>query len=253
MPEETENQPASGKRIDPTNLGIVVIGSVAALAIIAGVWSYMQPTPEASPPSNSTSTAASSLAPAYTPVSKAVDSRAGNPLNNTPLMEAVMAGRTDEVKSLIAAGADINARDNNGQTPLMLSIMNRRAESTRILLAAGADPEIKDNKGCDSPCKVQWFDSDNKALLKLLKQSQAQRAANAKAAQSTVTDYNGPNPDKPDFVLGDNLSDEELQAISDRVQAQKAARGLSDLQTMQLMNSEVHKASVQKYKATHRR
>jgi hypothetical protein len=46
---------------------------------------------------------------------------------------------TEPVKALIAAGADVNARDNNDWTTLMWAAMSGKTEATKALIAAGAD------------------------------------------------------------------------------------------------------------------
>lgn len=48
---------------------------------------------------------------------------------------------------LLNAGADINARTNNGATPLMLAAQNAKLRLVKFLIARGADPSLKDNKG----------------------------------------------------------------------------------------------------------
>lgn len=62
--------------------------------------------------------------------------------NNTPLMHACQHGYTDIVRMLLAAGADVNARDVKGWTALMGVCVSRKNPTTEIaemLLAAGAD------------------------------------------------------------------------------------------------------------------
>ena len=62
--------------------------------------------------------------------------------NNTPLMHACQLGYTDIVRMLLAAGADVNARDVKGWTALMGVCVSRNNPTTEIaemLLAAGAD------------------------------------------------------------------------------------------------------------------
>src|SRR5207245_11021529 len=48
------------------------------------------------------------------------------------------AGRAEIVQMLIAAGSDVNARDNQGMTALELAVGARNAETAGVLRAAGA-------------------------------------------------------------------------------------------------------------------
>ena len=56
----------------------------------------------------------------------------------------------DLVQALIAKGANVNTRDNNGDTPLNLACEHGRImpSTIRILLAAGANPAIVNNARC---------------------------------------------------------------------------------------------------------
>ena len=58
----------------------------------------------------------------------------------------VLMGSCGEIHdALIAAGADINARDNDGNTPLIVSAW--RNTYLRYLIRAGADVNAQNNKG----------------------------------------------------------------------------------------------------------
>ena len=59
-------------------------------------------------------------------------------------MYAAQFNHNDVLTALIAAGADVNAKDNLGWTPLIRAAVGGNAEGTRALLAAGADKSVTD-------------------------------------------------------------------------------------------------------------
>ena len=63
----------------------------------------------------------------------------------TPLHGAAAQGDTEAVQALIAAGADIEARDEHGQTPLLVAVWaaDHVAPTVRALLEGGANTEVK--------------------------------------------------------------------------------------------------------------
>ena len=67
----------------------------------------------------------------------------------TPLHSAAKsfgAGTNEHIKALIAAGADVSAKERVfGSTPLHYAANSRRADRVRILLNAGANPNARDN------------------------------------------------------------------------------------------------------------
>jgi len=76
-----------------------------------------------------------------------VNTPARNPMRVTAL-HAALAGPTPELAgALIAAGADVNARQQDGVTPLQEAAANGRADLVTLLLEAGADPVATDDKG----------------------------------------------------------------------------------------------------------
>lgn len=75
--------------------------------------------------------------------------RAAPKTGYTPLMWSKSAIAT---RTLIGAGADVNARDEQGHTPLMwviskYNVPGQAAQIAKELIDAGADANAKDNKG----------------------------------------------------------------------------------------------------------
>ena len=69
----------------------------------------------------------------------------------TPLHRAVGGGNVEAVMALLEAGADLEARDSRGDTPLHDAMRQRRAtadaEVVMALLEAGADPNARAEEG----------------------------------------------------------------------------------------------------------
>jgi len=57
----------------------------------------------------------------------------------TPLMEAASIGDCDEIRRLVAAGADMEERDSEGDTALCYTVVNCHVAATKALLHLGAD------------------------------------------------------------------------------------------------------------------
>ena len=70
-------------------------------------------------------------------------------LGSTPLHLAALNLDSGPLKALIAAGANVNARDKNDATPLHMAAFATRAEHAKLLLQAGADPLLKTVEGRD--------------------------------------------------------------------------------------------------------
>lgn len=66
---------------------------------------------------------------------------------NSFLGIAIQQGNPKIVQALIAAGADVNAKDIYGLTPLSYAAMNCNLEKVQILIAAKADVNCHDSKG----------------------------------------------------------------------------------------------------------
>ena len=72
---------------------------------------------------------------------------AGNPMRVQPLHSAAAGRHRDIAALLVAAGADVDARQREGFTPLLAAALHGDVELARILLAAGADPELANDAG----------------------------------------------------------------------------------------------------------
>jgi ankyrin repeat protein len=66
---------------------------------------------------------------------------------NTALHGVAFKGFAEIADMLIAAGADVDRRNNSGQTALMLATLFGRAELFARLVEAGADPDAIDGAG----------------------------------------------------------------------------------------------------------
>src|SRR5258708_7210092 len=59
------------------------------------------------------------------------------------LRQAAFYSRVDELRELLAKGAHVDAKDNNGDTPLIKAAEGRSTEAVMLLLDKGADIEAK--------------------------------------------------------------------------------------------------------------
>ncbi len=85
----------------------------------------------------------------------------------TGLHLAAKRGQESIVKFLLASGAEVNAKNNDGETPLhnaAREVHARSEELVRCLLASGADVNAKDNKG-RTPLRATVMDSVTRLLL----------------------------------------------------------------------------------------
>ncbi len=70
-----------------------------------------------------------------------------NDEGETPLAVAVRSKRKEMVRLLLAAAAEVNAADGHGQTPLLAAADLGDPEFARLLLDAGADVNARDQRG----------------------------------------------------------------------------------------------------------
>ncbi|MBN1238644.1 MAG: ankyrin repeat domain-containing protein [Gammaproteobacteria bacterium] len=72
---------------------------------------------------------------------------AGAAAAENSLAAAARGGNLDEVRELIASGADVNAAEPDGSTPLLWAAYQSHPEMVSALLAAGADPDAANEFG----------------------------------------------------------------------------------------------------------
>ena len=76
---------------------------------------------------------------------------------------AAMNPDLSALRALIAAGANINARDSEGATPLHMAAYASRATHARVLLEAGADPLATTDNGRDPTSMARKVKADEAA------------------------------------------------------------------------------------------
>lgn len=82
---------------------------------------------------------------------------------STPLHLAATNPDLSALKALLAAGADINAKDSEGLTPLHMTAYTQGTKQAELLLQAGADPYAKTNSGRDPTSLARKTRSDEVA------------------------------------------------------------------------------------------
>lgn len=107
------------------------------------------------------------------------------------LLRAVSTGNLEKVKSLLAAGVDVNARDKDGNTVLMWAASDGYAGIVKLFLDQGADVNVRDKDGRTALMYVSSYlrryicsgfsycndGSDNKAALREIVVEEHKRTA----------------------------------------------------------------------------
>ena len=115
----------------------LLLTTIAALLLVGcGESQQSAPTPEAKPVEPVVE-----AAKPEPPTAKAPD---------ISIHEAALKGNIEAVKQHLAAGADVNAKNEDGVTPLDHATLWGHKEIVELLLAKGADLNAKDNDGWTS-------------------------------------------------------------------------------------------------------
>ena len=79
----------------------------------------------------------------------------------------------DKIRSCIAGGVDVNAKDNHGWTALLYAVYYGNTEMAKLLISAGADVDIKNNYGYTALMYAAMY--GNIEIVKLLIDSGAKK------------------------------------------------------------------------------
>ena len=84
------------------------------------------------------------------------------------LHAAAHRGDVSGLRKLIAANADLNARDSYGRTPLHVATFSRQREAIRLLMAGGANPDLLEHDRYDAVTIASVADDEDTLRLLLL-------------------------------------------------------------------------------------
>ncbi|MDQ3667651.1 MAG: TonB family protein [Acidobacteriota bacterium] len=99
------------------------------------------------------------------------------------IIRAVSNGDADDVRALLAEGADVDQRSRGGQTALIIAAIFNHVKIARLLLAAGADMRLQDNLGLTAR---EWADRRGSSEV-------AQLLSNASNTGLTPSPKNAPS------------------------------------------------------------
>ncbi|MCW7460208.1 ankyrin repeat domain-containing protein [Leptospira bandrabouensis] len=106
--------------------------------------------------------------------------------NYTPLFWAVQGGSIDFVKSIVKAGADLEARNEFGQTPLILAVLVKNEMMVQELISLGSDINCADSLEGQTPLILAARDGSLE-IVKILLKNKANPNLKNKKGQSALS------------------------------------------------------------------
>jgi ankyrin repeat protein len=91
----------------------------------------------------------------------------------TPLIHAAPYGTTETIAALLAAGADVKARDSRGMTPLMFAVASERQDPGVVKLLLDAGSEVNARSGAGETALDWAMKFGNPATIAMLKKAGA--------------------------------------------------------------------------------
>jgi ankyrin repeat protein len=104
----------------------------------------------------------------------------------TPLHHAAALGNVDTVATLLAAGANPCAQDDNGWSPLHFAAQAEAPHIVRELIAAGANLDLRDSFGNTVLLRAVFSSRGNGTIIKMLREAGADPLAENASGISAV-------------------------------------------------------------------
>jgi uncharacterized protein len=95
-------------------------------------------------------------------------------IGRAPLHYAALEGNESEVSRLIAASANVNAKDDNGWSPLHFAAQASAEKIVVLLIAAGADIDAVDANGNTPLWKAVFSSRGTGSVIKILRDAGAE-------------------------------------------------------------------------------
>lgn len=116
-----------------------------------------------------------------------------NPKEGALVAKAAFNRNINITKALIAAGADVNEKDEHGLTALYYAVDDVKPEVVRMLLSAGANPNVQTRSG-NTPLHVIMQKPDHRSLYPPEKRDEIVSLLLQQGADVTIANAGGQTP-----------------------------------------------------------